>query len=278
MTRQHWTLEDIHWDRFDPSKVDPLLLTVVKAASMVEFNAPDYVTYLRGVFAGDVKTLELFEQWGAEETQHGQALARWAELADPNFKFNEAFAAFTSLYRPTHFDSGEHKRGGRIGEMIARCVVESGTSSYYSALRDATDEPVLKQIAANIAADEFRHWKLFYETMQEQNEKPLSFWQRLAVAAGRVNEAEDDELATAYFCASTPIDQIKATKYDRRTLTRLYQSRVRGMYRERHIHKAMQMIAKAIGVHPQGLLPRFASRFLWFYLQAQARFGTKAAA
>jgi rubrerythrin len=277
MTR-HWTLEDIHWNRFDPSKVDQELLTVVKAAAMVEFNAPDYVTYLRGVFAGDEKTIALFEQWGSEETQHGQALARWAELADPSFRFKDAFAAFTSLYRPPHFDSGEHRRGGRVGEMIARCVVESGTSSYYSALRDATDEPVLKQIAANIAADEFRHWKLFYETMQAQNEKPLSFWRRLAVAAGRVNEAEDDELATAYFCASTPIEEIKTSSYNRRALTRLYQSRVRGMYRERHIHKAMQMIAKAIGIHPQSWMPRFASRFIWLYLQAQAQFETKAAA
>ena len=57
-------------------------------------------------------------------------------------------------------------RGSKRGEMIARCVVESGTSSYYSAIRDATDEPVLKEIAGRIAADEYRHYKLFYETLQ----------------------------------------------------------------------------------------------------------------
>ena len=52
--------------------------------------------------------------------------------------------------------------------MIARCVVESGTSSYYSAIRDATEEPVLQEIAGRIAADEYRHYKLFYDTLHAQ--------------------------------------------------------------------------------------------------------------
>ncbi len=36
--------------------------------------------------------------------------------------------------------------------MMARCIVETGTSSYYSALKDATGEPVLRQIAATSRA------------------------------------------------------------------------------------------------------------------------------
>ena len=28
-----WTLDDIHWDRFDRAKVDPELVKIVKAAS-----------------------------------------------------------------------------------------------------------------------------------------------------------------------------------------------------------------------------------------------------
>ena len=38
-----WTLDDIPWSRFDASRVDPTLLAAVKAASLVEYNAPDYV-------------------------------------------------------------------------------------------------------------------------------------------------------------------------------------------------------------------------------------------
>ena len=52
-------------------------------------------------------------------------------------------------------------RGSRAGELLARCVVESGTCSYYAALRDATREPVLRQICHHIAQDEARHYRLF---------------------------------------------------------------------------------------------------------------------
>jgi len=41
-----WTLDDIAWDRFDRTKVDPELLRIVKAASLVEYNGADYAQYL----------------------------------------------------------------------------------------------------------------------------------------------------------------------------------------------------------------------------------------
>ena len=45
-------------------------------------------------------------------------------------------------------------------------MVEIGTSSYYTALADATKEPVLQIICRQIAADEFRHFKLFYDHLR----------------------------------------------------------------------------------------------------------------
>src|ERR1700722_5830535 len=45
-----WTLDDIRWESFDRAKVEPGLLAAVKSASLVELNAPDYVTYLQRVF------------------------------------------------------------------------------------------------------------------------------------------------------------------------------------------------------------------------------------
>ena len=97
----------------------------------------------------------------SEEIQHGMALGRWAQLADPAWDFDAAFARFRAGYKLPLEATGS-VRGSQAGEMMARCIVETGTSSYYSALKDATDEPVLKQICAKIAADEFRHYKLFY--------------------------------------------------------------------------------------------------------------------
>src|SRR3546814_13918509 len=79
-------------------------------------------------------------------------------------------------------------RGSRNGELVARCVVECGTSSFYSAIRDATDEPVLKAVAARIAADEFRHFKLFYDHLQRyQARRPMGRLRRLFVALTRID-------------------------------------------------------------------------------------------
>jgi hypothetical protein len=41
-----WTLDDIPWDRFDPASVDPELVPIVKAASLVEHNGRAYAHHL----------------------------------------------------------------------------------------------------------------------------------------------------------------------------------------------------------------------------------------
>jgi hypothetical protein len=257
----HWTLDDIAWDRFDAGLVDPELLKAVKAASLVEYNAADYVTYLKKVFAGDAAAHTAIEQWGHEEIQHGLALGRWAELADPSFDFMTAFAKFREGYRPPHFENADGSiRGSRAGEMVARCVVESGTTSYYSAMRDASGEPVLREVAGRIAGDEMRHWRLFFDLLKTQPDaKRLSFWSKLKIAATRVNEAEDDELAYAYYCANTPAAEIGTAPYDRKACVKAYETRVTRLYRREHIERAIGMIAIAVGSRPKSWLARTAS-------------------
>ncbi|HCX67901.1 ferritin-like domain-containing protein [Parvibaculum sp.] len=260
----HWTLEDIRWQDFDASKVDPDILRAVKAAAMVEFNAPDYVTYLCNVFSDRPEVKETIHKWGEEEVQHGQALARWAELADPAFNFDEAFTRFREGYSiPT--DAIESVRGSRGGELIARCVVESGTSSYYTAIKDATDEPVLKQIAANVAADEFRHYKLFYDQFNALGETPPSILDRIRVAVGRVSEADDDELACAYYAANTPGDG--SVPYKREIFAKAYEKRALGLYRRQHVERLISMVGKAAGLKPHGLLMRAVASLAWRYWQ-----------
>ena len=272
--RQGWKLDEIPWSAFQAHAVEPGMLAAVKAAALVEYNAPDYVTYLKRVFrnsGGD--TLDLIEQWGGEESQHGRALGRWAEMADPGFRMEEAFARFRKGYTPAHFSDQEAEgsvRGSRRGEMIARCVVESGTSSYYSAIRDACDEPVLKEIAGRISADEYRHYKLFYEILHKQNEPDLPFWKKLWVAAGRVRESDDDELAYAYYCANVPPSEESAKPYDRKVYSRLAAKTSMNIYRPRHIYKLVQMVAKAVGADPHGRLAYWGGDFLLWLMRRRA--------
>jgi rubrerythrin len=278
--RRGWTLEDIRWERFDRTKVEPGLLAAIKSAALVEYNAPDYVSYLARVFrnAGE-KTLADIELWGREETQHGLALGRWAELADPTFDFRGAFARFQAGYKPPHFAVADPSsvRGSRRGEMIARCVVESGTSSFYSAIRDASQEPVLKEIAGRIAADEFRHYKLFLETLHAQDEPDLPWWRRFLVAATRISESSDDELAYAYYCANVSSSEETQISYCRRTFARAYNAQAMRLYRRHHIEKLVQMVAKSIGTSPKGWLARVACALLWRALHLRAGLAAAAA-
>ncbi len=268
-----WTLDDVQWSRFDPSKVEPNLLAAMKAASLVEYNAADYVAYLKRVLKDSgPETAASIELWGREEVQHGQALGRWAEMADPSFNFMEAFERFHAGYKPPHFASDDalSVRGSRRGEMVARCVVESGTSSFYSAIRDATDEPVLKEIAGRIAADEFRHYRLFYETLHAQDEPDLPFLRKLWVAVTRVNESDDDELSFAFYAANVPASQEAVRPYVREEYARAAHAEAMTLYRRQHINKMVQMVAKAVGANPQSRMTAAASAVLWRVLRMRA--------
>ena len=270
---QGWTLDDVQWSLFDRSKIEPSMLAAVKAAALVELNAPDYVSYLKRVFAGgSAETLAAIDQWGCEESQHGRALGRWAEMADPSFSLDDASARFRAGYKPAHFVSGDSTsiRGSRRGEMIARCVVESGTSSYYSAIRDATDEPVLKEIAGRIAADEYRHYKLFFDTLNAQDEPDLPFWKKLLVAVGRISESDDDELSYAYYCANVPAADVDSVPYERAECARASTNATMRIYRRHHIKKLAQMVAMVVGADPQGRFTSFASALLWRVMRARA--------
>ncbi|MEY4880472.1 MAG: hypothetical protein RJB62_1941 [Pseudomonadota bacterium] len=267
-----WTLDDVDWAAFDASKVDHDLLCAVKAAALVELNAPDYVVYLKRVY-DDTRpdAIPAIEHWGTEEVQHGLALGRWAEMADPTFKLDAAFQRFRAGYRPAHFTAGDGSvRGSRRGEMIARCVVESGTSSYYSAMRDATAEPVLREVAGRIAADEFRHYQLFYKILTTETEPELPLWRKIYVAVTRVNEAEDDELSYAYYAANVPADKTAEIPYVRKTYARAYHSKAMVLYRRHHIDKLVKMVAKPAGLNPSGRISALASAALWRVLSHRA--------
>jgi hypothetical protein len=268
-----WTLDKIPWQRFDRGRVDPEIVKLVKAASLVEFNGAAYAHHLCRIFDDDREFQESARRWGAEEIQHGKALARWAKLADPEFNFEAAFKRFQAGYR-VDFDCPTSRRGSRSGEMIARCIVEVGTSSYYAALRDAAREPVLKEICRHIAADEIRHYKLFYNNLTRCLERErIGFWRRMRVAAGRIVESQDDELAYAYYAANEA-----ARSYDQDRCRRAYARRAYAIYSKHHVAHGVRLIFKAVGLSPRGSLASVASRLMWHAMRYRAVRLAKAAA
>lgn len=264
---KHWHIDNLPWDRFDAGKVDADLLPLVKAAAMVERNGSDYGVYLNRVFADDPAFRTAADNWALEEVQHGDALGRWAMLADPAWDYDAAFARYRAGYQ-LPLDATASVRGSRTGELIARCMVETGTSSYYSALGEATEEPVLRQICKSIAADEFRHYKLFYDHMRRYLARErIGTLRRLRIAFGRIGESEDDELAFAWHCAN----QSPSTRFHRPSCTAAYMGRAMGFYRFRHIQRGTGMILKAVGLKPRGRLSDIATKFAWRLLQWRHR-------
>ncbi len=265
--RRHWSIAELPWDRFDPSKIDPEMLKLVKAAALVEYNAQDYETYLCNVFADDAAFQDAVRQWSREETQHGEALGAWAERADPSFRFKPSFNRFLKGYR-IDVSAQTSVRGSRAGELVARCIVETGTSSYYTALADATDEPVLKAICRNIAADEFRHYRLFHDHLKIYlGREKLGRLARARIGLGRMQEASDDELAFAYFAANMPADAV----FDREACATAYGARAWRHYRREHVVRVVGLVFKACGFKPHGLLRSVANKAAWWGMAAKAR-------
>jgi hypothetical protein len=264
---KHWRIDEIDWGRFDPTKVDPDVLLLVKSAAMVERNGIDYAAYLCRVFHDDPAFCAASNNWAVEEVQHGDALGKWAELAEPGWSFQDAFARYRAGYKPP-LDTDMSIRGSRTGELIARCMVETGTSSYYTALAEATEEPVLQLICRQIAADEFRHFKLFYDHMRRYlGRERIGVLRRLRIAAGRINETEDDELAYAFHCGN----EDAAIGYVHARCIAGYMSRAMRFYRYPHIERSMGMILKAVGLPPRGRLSRILTRIFWRVLQYRQR-------
>ncbi len=258
-----WDIDaDIGWRHFDAAKIDADIIRIIKAAALVEANAPDYVAYLCSIWHDDLQMQIHIKKWGAEESRHGKALARWAKMADPQFDFAASLAAFARM-QAIDIRAEKSIRGSRAGELIARCVVESGTSSMYSAISAGCNEPVLKQLARRIAADEFAHYAMFLALLKKYG-GGLSRFSRLKIAISRLFEAGDDELASAYYCAGLP--HAKSHKYNKKACSNAYQLGVMRFYRRKHINRLVAMVARAGGLAPNGIIVRICKNLAWIGL------------
>lgn len=264
MTR--WDLDTIPWDRFDRALVHPQLLAFARGACLVEFNADTYTDYLCRVFGDDARIQAKIRAWGEEERRHGLALRKWVELADPGFDFDHSLSVFRTAYQQLPEDGGDSVRGSRARELVARCMVETGTSSFYSALKDAAEEPVFKEICRLIALDEVRHFNLFRKTLDKKYgpEERLRFPSRFRVVLSRMLETSDEELSFAYRAGNfpdNPIEQDRIKEYSDDFMMRVAQ-----LYEPEHYRMIVGLTMKVLGIGTgqrlRTLLGHIAHRFL----------------
>jgi hypothetical protein len=158
-----WTVEDIPYEAVDAALMrhETDLFYIITSASFIEITSDLYTRNLIEFYHGEDEIADwLANYWEPEEVQHGVALKRYVQAAWPDFDWEKAYKGFVDEYGA--ICKLEYLAQNRSLEMVARCVVETGTSSFYRTLSDAVPEPVLKQITAHISADEVRHYKYFY--------------------------------------------------------------------------------------------------------------------
>ena len=120
------------------------LFYMIAAASLMESATDLYTENLIEYFAGDDEiTSWLKDNWLPEELQHGRALRRYVETAWPDFPWDEVRQDFIEEFRPFCDEALEQARGL---EMASRCVVETGTASFYTCLSRASPDPVLASV------------------------------------------------------------------------------------------------------------------------------------
>jgi hypothetical protein len=166
-----WSLDDIPFANIDRAAVAARddLMYLVTGASFVEIASDLYTKNLVQHYAADGEVTAWLESaWEHEEVQHGHALRAYSRAVWPEFPWDEAFAAFLKEYS-TLCDL-EHFEPTPGLEMVARCVIEMGTASFYKALAIAAHEPVLTILADRIQADEVGHYKQFLRFFLRYNE------------------------------------------------------------------------------------------------------------
>jgi hypothetical protein len=199
-SRAPWRLSDIDYAAIDRSQVinDPTLLTLVTMASFVETGSDLYAHVLISYFDQDPEVAGwLAQSWEHEEVQHGAALRKYVEHVWPDFDWRTVYDTFFEEYAKTCTLPDLEPSHGL--ELAARCVVEMGTATLYSSLHDYVQEPVLKDLAARIYADEVRHYKHFYRYFRRyQQRERHGRWRVGRTLAKRMFASRDDDGYCAY--------------------------------------------------------------------------------
>lgn len=245
-----WSIDDIPYGEIAHDRVrdDQRLFHIVASASFIEITSDLYTQNLIEFFRHDAEIAEwLAHQWEKEELQHGAALKKYVQTAWPAFDWEAAYASFRTDYGATCTVEG--LAGTKALEMVARCVVETGTASFYRMLSDLSPDPVLSRLAAEISADEVRHYKHFHRYFRRYREleKPSRF-AVLRTLLGRAAEVEAGDTFYAFravFRGSHPDVAFERSDYD------AYRDGVLALVRQHFPHgMAVKMLLKPLDMNP----------------------------
>ncbi len=196
----HWNVDELPWESLEADRIvdNEVFFFLVSTASFVEITTDLYTSNLTAHYVGDDEvTTWLHDHWQPEELQHGAALKRYVETVWPSFDWDLAYQNFYREYG--RLCNATQLEATRSQEMVARCIVETGTSSYYTMVRDASPEPLLKRIAHHIRTDEVGHYKYFFRYFRKYaQQESVSRRAILKALWTRIREIDSEDGLIAY--------------------------------------------------------------------------------
>ena len=179
------------------------LFYLLTSASFIETGSDTYTRNLVEHFDRYPQIADWLEHhWEPEELQHGRALKTYVQTVWPEFDWETAYSAFFDAY--SRLCTVEELEEDRALELVARCVVETGTATYYQTVRDLAPEPVLADLAERIRMDEVRHYKNFYRDFKQLDaERGLSRTRVVGALIRRLDElrTSDADIALRHIWA-----------------------------------------------------------------------------
>ncbi len=272
-----WTLDDIPWDCFERSKLDPEIC--VRIASRRRRSSSITARPMPIISAG-------FSPTTRRSRKPRGAGARRRSSTEPRWR------AGPGSPTPNSISSGRlpgfRPGSGWISTAPARAAARARGKWWRAASSRSAPAPIIPRCARRRRSRYCRK-SAAISRPDELAPLPASFirtstavWRRepigrlarlASVALGRVAESEDDELAYAYYAANAG-----ELTYDRRHYSRAYASRAFGLYRPHHVERGIAMLLKAVGLTPNGRLAVLLSRLAWRAIRYRAaRLGKMAA-
>lgn len=147
-----WRMEDIPWSSIDKRLVTPSVRSIVRQIAGAELTTYSATRRFLQEFADDIDFTQWMSVWFYEETKHPQALMSWMHEVGETFSASQMVRGrITAPFMKS-----------RLGMLVTNIISEVHASGIYVGLARVTKEPVLKQIARNLAGDEARHATGFF--------------------------------------------------------------------------------------------------------------------
>ena len=147
-----WKMSDIPWSELAYDRVNRGLIELVREITSAELTTWSAANSFFQGFADDIDFTQWVTVWLYEETKHPQVLMRW--LKQVGESCDREFMLAGRQIHPI--------MKSKMGTLVFNILSEIEASSIYMGLNSGVNEPVLRLIAKNLAADEARHASSFY--------------------------------------------------------------------------------------------------------------------